>query len=94
MLTEYKGPANSSQMLEYLVGETILGCMADGPKIVLVLSSGVGLVFTSLGGETSPVYYKESREDLKARLDRRLEQVRQGQAQIAAITHLTSLLPD
>ena len=94
MLSDYKGPANSPQLLEYLVGETILGCMADGPKIVLVLSSGVGLVLTSLGAETSPVYYKESREELKSRLDRRIEQIRQGQAQLAKVTHLTALLPE
>ena len=94
MLSDYRGPANSSKMLQYLVGETILGAMMDGHHIVLILSSQTALVLTSPGGEISPAYWKENKDELKQRTTKRLEEIRQHQAELKHATFLDSLPQD
>lgn len=52
-LSDYKGPANSTEILQHLVGERIYAAFADQRgKIILVLESGHGIDFFSLGGDS------------------------------------------
>ena len=86
MLSEYKGAANSPEMFQYLVGETITGMFQDGAHLVLVLGSGAGLVLTSLGGEVPPAMWKEREVEVQARIAKRKNDIEYRLAELERIT--------
>jgi len=93
MLSEYSGPSNSAEMLQYLVGEEIKGAMMDGAHLVLILESNAALVLTSLGGEYSPAFFAERGRNLERRVRSRKEKLARQQAELEAVTFLDELLP-
>jgi len=90
MLKDYKGSANSSAILQYLVGEEIAGTFIDGPYLILVMKSGDGLTMTSLGGEVTPSYSHESKQEIKARIDRRRREIQEKIEQLRGLTTFDS----
>ena len=82
MLTSYKGPSNSIEVLQYLLGETITAAFQDDVgAIVLVLGSGDAIVFGTRGGG-SPVYWPEREPDVQARIARRREEIQRKLAEL------------
>lgn len=75
MLTEFKGAANSREIFQYLVGETITAAFInDEGRVVIVCASGAAIEFGSmsgLDGPKSPVYWKVGVEDLKRMIEKR-----------------------
>lgn len=69
MLSEYKGPSNSRDLLKHLVGEKITGAFIFNSHMWITLGSGVSLVLGS-GSECVPSYWKESAVDTKRAVER------------------------
>jgi len=91
MLSEYKGPSNSTNLLKHLPGERIEGAMIDKQHFVLVLESGTSLVLTAscgIGYSMCPSYWKEDQSDTKARIRKRQEYIKDLQSQLAKATSL------
>lgn len=99
MLTDYKGPSNSPELLKHLVGDTITGAfIALNPgtghcHMWLVLSSGDSLVLGSNDGGV-PVYWKASSEDTKRAVDCRQREIQEQLEQLRQLGTYPSTFPD
>jgi len=83
MLKDYKGPANSSELLKYLVGDTVKGAFINSEgNICLVFSSGEGVVFSHAA------YWKELESDVKTEVRKRKEQIDSLIGQLKDITFM------
>jgi len=88
MLDKYRGPANDTELLDSLLGDTVSGVFQDGPKLFLVFSGGAALVLTSLGGESGPVFWREPRHGVLQtlrRLYRNASQVVHAQTRLSEL---------
>jgi hypothetical protein len=65
MLSDYKGGSNNEELLTALVGEEIIGVLKEDARLHLIMSSGVALTLTSLGGKTTPAFWVTNQEDTK-----------------------------
>lgn len=87
MLSDYKGPSNSPEMLQYLVGERIEGAFVDGAHLILMLSSGKSLILTAFG-ECVPAMYPESKEKTQKRVSKRKAEIERKQWELNLLTAL------
>lgn len=81
-LTSFKGPANSSEIFQHLVGERIVCAFEDrnGDKVI-ILGSGKGIAF----GGNSGSYWPISEEDCKKLIQRRQEELIRRQEELKAM---------
>lgn len=83
MLTDYRGPANSKEIFKFLVGERITAAfMGNDGRPVIVLESGMGISFGSVGGECGPSYWPVSKEDVQREVAKRKEAIERGLAEL------------
>lgn len=81
MLKDYKGAANSPEILKHLVGETIRGAfVADDGHVFLVMSGGDALVFAD------GAYWKESQKDVASVIDKRKAHIERQLAELGRLT--------
>lgn len=80
MLTDYKGPSNSSEIFQYLVGEKITAAFKIDNKIYLVLESGQAIVFG--GRDSSPSYWKEAEMELSRTVKERAREIKRKIAEL------------
>lgn len=75
MLSDYKGPSNSTAVFQHLVGEKITAAFRDGDgKVWIVGESGHALVF---GGISGPAYWTVGPDDVEHVISRRRRDIEQ-----------------
>lgn len=90
MISDYDGPANSSDIFKYLVGETVRAAFRDKDgRAVLVLSSGEAFV---VGGPANSitVWWRLSASDVNALVAARREQIN---ARIGELRDMDGVFP-
>jgi len=89
MLTEYKGPANSSEIFAYLIGETIKASFInDEGHIVCVLSSGSAIVFGCGPNRSSgkPAFWSISNDEVRKFIESRKQEIVQKVAELGELS--------
>lgn len=75
-LSEYKGPSNSSDIFQHLVGEKITACFEHDRRVWLVVESGHAFVVGG-SGDSFMVYWREQPEKVQRVVDRRRKDIEQ-----------------
>lgn len=82
MLTNYKGPSNSSEVFQHLVGEKIVGAFQDSAgQVFIVVESGMSLVLSAIGSG-SPAYWVKNEADTKEIVQKRRKEIEQKLAEL------------